>query len=49
MESTDTPLLPLSNFQRSMLMLATIAMGAGMSINFVVVAPLTRKAGAGRA
>ncbi|OZB17282.1 MAG: MFS transporter [Hyphomonas sp. 34-62-18] len=28
-------------------MLATIAMGAGMSINFVVVAPLTRKAGLG--
>ncbi|MBU4569391.1 MAG: MFS transporter [Alphaproteobacteria bacterium] len=28
-------------------MLATIAMGAGMSVNFVVVAPLTRKTGLG--
>jgi MFS family permease len=47
MDSNDTPLHPLSSFQRNMLMLATIAMGAGMSINFVVVAPLTRKAGLG--
>ena len=45
MDQTDTPLHPLSAFQKGMLMLATIAMGAGMSINFVVVAPLTRKAG----
>ncbi|MBY9066315.1 MFS transporter [Hyphomonas sp. WL0036] len=30
-----------------MLMLATVAVGAGMSINFVVVTPLTRKAGLG--
>ncbi|MFN7165006.1 MAG: MFS transporter [Hyphomonas sp.] len=47
MDDTETPLHPLSAFQRNMLMLATIAMGAGMSINFVVVAPLTRKAGLG--
>lgn len=45
MQTADTPLHPLSAFQKGMLMLATIAMGAGMSINFVVVAPLTRKAG----
>lgn len=47
MADTETPLHPLTAFQRGMLMLATIAMGAGMSINFVVVAPLTRKAGLG--
>lgn len=47
MDSTETPLHPLSSFQRGMLMLATIAMGAGMSVNFVVVAPLTRKTGLG--
>jgi len=47
MAETETPLHPLSRLQRNMLMLATIAMGAGMSINFVVVAPLTRKAGLG--
>ena len=47
MADTETPLHPLTPFQRGMLMLATIAMGAGMSINFVVVAPLTRKAGLG--
>jgi MFS family permease len=45
MDHTETPLHPLSPFQRNMLMLATIAMGAGMSINFVVVAPLARSAG----
>jgi MFS family permease len=47
MEPADTPLHPLTALQRNLLMLATIAMGAGMSINFVVVAPLTRKAGLG--
>jgi len=47
MDETETPLHPLSAYQRNMLMLATIAMGAGMSINFVVVAPLARKAGLG--
>lgn len=45
MDDTETPLHPLSVWQRRMLMLATIAMGAGMSINFVVVAPLTRQTG----
>jgi MFS family permease len=47
MAENETPLHPLTPFQRNMLMLATIAMGAGMSINFVVVAPLSRKAGLG--
>ena len=42
---TETPLRPLSGFQQSMIALASIAMGAGMTINFVVVAPLARKAG----
>ncbi|MFN4024434.1 MAG: MFS transporter [Hyphomonas sp.] len=47
MDNTATPLHPLTGLQKGMLTLATIAMGAGMSINFVVVAPLTRKAGLG--
>ena len=47
MESNETPLHPLSTFQRAMLMLATVAVGAGMSINFVVVTPLARTAGLG--
>lgn len=47
MDDTERPLNPLSDLQKAMLMMATIAMGAGMSINFVVVAPLTRKAGLG--
>lgn len=42
---TDTPLRPLTSFQQSMIALASVAMGAGMTINFVVVAPLARKAG----
>ena len=41
----DTPLRPLSPFQQGMIGLASVAMGAGMTINFVVVAPLARKAG----
>ena len=41
----ETPLRPLSTFQQWMVGLASVAMGAGMSINFVVVAPLARKAG----
>ena len=41
----DTPLRPLTSFQQSMIALASVAMGAGMTINFVVVAPLARKAG----
>lgn len=42
---TETPLRPLTPFQQSMVALASVAMGAGMTINFVVVAPLARKAG----
>lgn len=41
----DTPLRPLTPFQQGMIGLASVAMGAGMTINFVVVAPLARKAG----
>lgn len=41
----DTPLRPLTPFQQAMIALASVAMGAGMTINFVVVAPLARKAG----
>ncbi len=41
----DAPLRPLSSFQQGMIGLASVAMGAGMTINFVVVAPLARKAG----
>ncbi|MEO0449839.1 MAG: MFS transporter [Pseudomonadota bacterium] len=41
----ETPLRPLTAFQQSMIALASVAMGAGMTINFVVVAPLARKAG----
>jgi MFS family permease len=47
MSQSETPLHPLSAFQKGMLLIATIAMGAGISINFVVVAPLTRQAGLG--
>ncbi|MEO1322004.1 MAG: MFS transporter [Pseudomonadota bacterium] len=41
----ETPLRPLSAFQQGMIALASVAMGAGMTINFVVVAPLAREAG----
>ena len=41
----DKPLLPLTGMQKAMIGIAMVAMGAGMSINFVVVAPLARKAG----
>ena len=41
----DAPLRPLTSFQQGMIGLASVAMGAGMTINFVVVAPLARKAG----
>lgn len=43
--ASDTPLLPLSRFQKLMIALGTVSMGAGMTINFVVVAPLAREAG----
>ncbi|KCZ53032.1 MFS transporter [Hyphomonas pacifica] len=45
MKDTDKPLLPLSAFQQAIIGMAMVAMGAGMTINFVVVAPLARKAG----
>lgn len=41
----ETPLRPLTSFQQGMIAVASVAMGAGMTINFVVVAPLARKAG----
>ena len=41
----DVPLRPLTPVQQGMIGLASVAMGAGMTINFVVVAPLARKAG----
>lgn len=41
----ETPLRPLTPFQQGMVALASIAMGAGMTINFVVVSPLARDAG----
>ncbi len=41
----DVPLRPLTPFQQGMIAFASVAMGAGMTINFVVVAPLARKAG----
>ncbi len=45
MEDTDTPLRPLTLLQKSAIAFGSIAMGAGMTINFVVVAPLAREAG----
>ena len=44
-ENPDRPLRPLTSFQQGIIALASVAMGAGMTINFVVVAPLARKAG----
>lgn len=41
----DVPLRPLTPFQQGIIAFASVAMGAGMTINFVVVAPLARKAG----
>ena len=45
MTELEKPLRPLTRLQQSMIALAMTAMGAGMTINFVVVAPLARKAG----
>lgn len=45
MHSAETPLRPLTALQQLIIALAMVSMGAGMSINFVVVAPLARKAG----
>ena len=41
----EVPLRPLTGFQQGIIAIASVAMGAGMTINFVVVAPLARKAG----
>ena len=45
MSEIEKPLLPLSAFQQAMIGIAMVSMGAGMTINFIVVAPLARKAG----
>ena len=45
MTELEKPLRPLTGLQQAMIALAMTAMGAGMTINFVVVAPLARKAG----
>ena len=45
MSDPEKPLRPLSKLQQAMIGLAMVSMGAGMTINFVVVAPLARKAG----
>ncbi|MEM5516784.1 MFS transporter [Henriciella sp. AS95] len=42
---TEQPLRPLSAFQKAAIAFGSVAMGAGMTINFVVVAPLAREAG----
>ena len=44
MTEIEQPLRPLTTLQQAMIALAMVAMGAGMTINFVVVAPLARKA-----
>lgn len=41
----DTPLRPLTGLQKLTIAFGSVAMGAGMTINFVVVAPLAREAG----
>ncbi|MEM1152152.1 MAG: MFS transporter [Pseudomonadota bacterium] len=43
--AAEQPLRPLTRLQQAMIALAMVAMGAGMTINFVVVAPLAREAG----
>ena len=44
-QDMEAPLRPLTPFQQGMIALASVAMGAGMTIDFVVVAPLAREAG----
>lgn len=44
-DEPDQPLRPLTHFQTSIIALGVAAMGVGMTINFVVVAPLARDAG----
>lgn len=41
----EKPLHPLTKYQQAVVALSSIAMGSGMTINFVVVAPLAREAG----
>ncbi len=41
----EVPLRPLSALQKLTIAFGSVAMGAGMTINFVVVAPLARRAG----
>ncbi|MGB3626721.1 MAG: MFS transporter, partial [Henriciella sp.] len=43
--TAETPLRPLTAFQKAAIAFGSVAMGAGMTINFVVVAPLAREAG----
>ena len=42
---SEQPLRPLSGWQKGVIAFSNVAMGAGMTINFVVVAPLAREAG----
>ena len=44
-DGDERPLRPLTGLQQTIIALAMVAMGSGMTINFVVVAPLARKAG----
>ena len=41
----ERPIRPLTKFQQAVIVLALISMGCGMSVNFVVVAPLALEAG----
>ena len=43
----EQPLRPLTPKQQAAIALALVSMGTGMSVNFVVVAPLAREAGLG--
>ncbi len=45
MDTDDTALRPLTRLQQAVIALAMVSMGAGMTINFVVVSPLARDAG----
>ena len=42
---SEQPLRPLSALQKAAIAFGSVAMGAGMTINFVVVSPLARQAG----
>ncbi|MCA8900791.1 MAG: MFS transporter [Hyphomonas sp.] len=45
MTHSDQPVRPLSRFQKFIIALGMVSWGAGMTINFVVVAPIAREAG----